>query len=231
MLEFVVLVLVVALSAFGLAGGNIDQFSNMTAGEIASMVFLGLVGIVFIGSIIGAGPRLANVSRHLAIALSVTLTVAIAWEYRYELQGAVTRITAGVVPGTPITQVGEDGALSVTISRVDRHFQALAKVNGKDQSFIVDTGASAVVLTYDSARNAGFDVERLSFSVPVATANGMARAAPVYIESLVIGEIERRNVRAMVAQNGKLFDNLLGLSFLNRLSGYDVRGSQMVLHN
>ncbi|MEO1701368.1 MAG: TIGR02281 family clan AA aspartic protease [Pseudomonadota bacterium] len=231
MLQFVILMVVLAASVFGLTGGDLSYFATLTSGEIASMIFFALVGIVFIGSVIGAGERLSAIARHMAIALSVTLSALVAWEYRYELQSAVSRITAGVVPGTPISQRDEFGELSVTLSRVNRHFKALANVNGSDQSFIVDTGASTVVLTYEDARNAGFDMENLSFSVPVATANGMTRAAPVFIDTLSVGDIERSNIRAMIAQEGQLFENLLGMTFLNRLAGYEVRGARMVLYN
>ena len=231
MLQFVILMILFVAGVFSFAGGDLSYFSTLSSGEIAAMIFFGLVGIVFIGSVIGAGERLSLVARHMAIALSVTLSGLIAWEYRNELQGAVSRITAGVVPGTPISQRDEDGELSVTISRVDRHFKALAKVNGSDQTFIVDTGASTVVLTYEDAIAAGFDVENLSFSVPVATANGMTRAAPIFLDSLSIGDIQRSNVRAMVAQEGQLFENLLGMTFMNRLAGYEVRGARMILYN
>ncbi|MEL6203204.1 MAG: TIGR02281 family clan AA aspartic protease [Pseudomonadota bacterium] len=231
MLQFVALVVVVVVSVFALAGGDINYLMSMSTGEIASTLFFGLVFTVFIGSVIGAGERLSTITRHLAIALSLTLTALVGWEYRYELQGAVSRITAGVVPGTPISQLDENGDLSVTVSRLDRHFQTLANVNGDSQPFIIDTGASTVVLTYENARTAGYNVNELNFIIPVSTANGTTRAAMITIDKLSIGDLERGNVRAMVAQEGQLFDNLLGMSFLNRLSGYEVRGSRMVLHN
>ncbi|MEN0001483.1 MAG: TIGR02281 family clan AA aspartic protease [Pseudomonadota bacterium] len=225
MLQFVLLVATLIVGGFALFG-DIALFADLSAGEITSMVFLALVSIVFIGSVIGSGEKLSAMARHLAIAVSVTLAIVIGWEYRYELQGAVTRIVAGVVPGAPISTVDENGDLSVTLSRVNRHFQALASVNGDDQPFIVDTGASTVVLTYENAREAGFDVASLAFIVPVSTANGMTRAAPIVIDTLSVGDIERQNVRAMVAQEAQLFENLLGMSFLDRLEGYDVRGSK-----
>ncbi|MEO1747626.1 MAG: TIGR02281 family clan AA aspartic protease [Pseudomonadota bacterium] len=231
MLQFVALVVVVVVSIFMLAGGDMNYFTAMSSSEIASTLFFAIVLSVFVGSVIGAGERLSTIARHMAIALSLTLTALIGWEYRYELQGAMSRITAGVVPGTPISQLDENGDLSVTVSRLDRHFQTLAEVNGTNQPFIIDTGASTVVLTYENARAAGYDVEALNFVIPVSTANGMTRAAMVTIDSLSIGDLERRNIRAMVAQEGQLFENLLGMSFLNRLSGYDVRGTRMILHN
>ncbi|MEL6920464.1 MAG: TIGR02281 family clan AA aspartic protease [Pseudomonadota bacterium] len=231
MLQFILVIAVLAAIAFIMLGGDGTMFADLTTGETATIVFLALVGIVFIGSVIGAGQRLSTTARHLALAIGVTLALVTAWEYRYELQGVASRVSAGVVPGSPISRVDEDGAVTVTLSRVNNHFQTLASVNGDSQPFIIDTGASTVVLTYQSARDAGFDVDNLSFIVPVSTANGTTRAAPIVIDEMTIGGITRRNVRAMVARENNLFQNLLGMTFLDRLAGYDVRGSRMILRN
>ncbi|MEM1377686.1 MAG: TIGR02281 family clan AA aspartic protease [Pseudomonadota bacterium] len=231
MLQFVLVVGIVAVGALIVFGVDVAALSEMTTGEIATAIFLALVSIVFVGSVIGAGQKLSSMSRHLAIAIGVTLSLVIAWEYRYELQDVASRVTAGVIPGSPISRVDEDGAITVTLSRINRHFQTLADVNGSNQPFIIDTGASTVVLTYENARDAGFDVSSLAFVVPVYTANGTTRAAPIVIDELAIGDISRRNVRAMVAQQDDLFQNLLGMTFLDRLAGYDVRGSRMILRN
>lgn len=93
----------------------------------------------------------------------------------------------------------------------------------------VDTGASAVVLTYDDAAAADIDVNRLSYSLSVETANGSTNVAPVVIDHLQIGNIERDNVRALVSRPGDLSGSLLGMSFLDRLSGYSVRGDTLIL--
>ena len=61
------------------------------------------------------------------------------------------------------------------------------------------------------------------------TANGMATAANVTLDSIKIGAIERRNIRAMVAKDGRMAGSLLGMNFLNTLSGFSVRGDRLVL--
>jgi aspartyl protease family protein len=98
-------------------------------------------------------------------------------------------------------------------------------------SFLVDTGASSVVLSYQDAKNAGLDMGALSFTSPISTANGDAFAANVRLVEIGIGEITRRNVRAMVAEDGKLNQSLLGMTFLSSLSGYTVRQDQLILQD
>ena len=86
-------------------------------------------------------------------------------------------------------------------------------------STVLDTGASAVVLTQEAAKAAGLPLEVLSYTVNVETANGRTRAAPVTLDRLAVGPIVERAVPALVAQPGQLKPSLLGMSFLNRLRG------------
>jgi aspartyl protease family protein len=65
--------------------------------------------------------------------------------------------------------------------------------------------------------------------VPVATANGSALAAPVVLGSLSVGPITERNVPALIAREGVLHANLLGMTFLERLGSYEVRGNRLIL--
>jgi len=61
------------------------------------------------------------------------------------------------------------------------------------------------------------------------TANGRTRAAPVTLERVVVGGVVERSVPALVAQQGQLKQSLLGMSFLNRLAGWEVRGDKLRL--
>jgi aspartyl protease family protein len=94
---------------------------------------------------------------------------------------------------------------------------------------LFDTGASAVVLSYRDAKRAGIDVDGLSFTMPVMTANGTGRAAVITLNELQIGGIVRRQVRAFIAEDGALQGSLLGMTFLETLSRYSVEGNRLVL--
>jgi aspartyl protease family protein len=85
------------------------------------------------------------------------------------------------------------------------------------------------VLTQEAAKAAGLPLEVLSYSVTIDTANGRARAAPVTLDRLTVGGIEERAVPALIAQPGQLRTNLLGMSFLNRLDSWEVRGERLMM--
>ena len=52
-------------------------------------------------------------------------------------------------------------------------------------------------------------------------------AAPITLDRLTVGGLTERAVPALVAQEGQLKNNLLGMSFLNRLASWEVRGDKL----
>ena len=109
------------------------------------------------------------------------------------------------------------------------HYFVRAEVNGVDIIFMVDTGATDVALTRADAREIGFPVDRLSYTIPYKTANGVAYGAQVRLTSIEIGPIAERNIAGSVLPEG-LEHSLLGMSFLNKLSGYKVVGGVLTLY-
>lgn len=109
------------------------------------------------------------------------------------------------------------------------HFQTTAYINGRAVQVLVDTGATIVALPYEDAEAVGIFLRDSDFSQRVNTANGIARVASVTIDTLTIDDITVRNVRAAVAERGKLTTTLLGMSFLGRLSKAEMTRGVLVL--
>jgi aspartyl protease family protein len=95
---------------------------------------------------------------------------------------------------------------------------------------VVDTGASSVVLTYETAKAAGLPLELLDYNVDVETASGHTRAAKLTLDRLAIGKLVERSVPALVVPHGQMKTNLLGMSFLDRLQSWEVRSDKLMLH-
>jgi aspartyl protease family protein len=110
------------------------------------------------------------------------------------------------------------------------HFETRAEINGRGIEVMVDSGASLIALTYEDAERAGIYVKDSDFTQRTQTANGIARAAPVMLDRVTIGDITIRNVRASVAERGRLHVTLLGMTFLSRLSRNEMRGGTLVLY-
>ncbi len=220
-----------------LGAGLVLLIANHDAGSVfgiennafASMLYLGLWAAVLIVGILGSRMRLFHVARDLAYWLLILLVLMTGYQYRYELQDVASRVTAGLIPGSPLT-ISSDGRTAVMLERAPNgHFEVRMQVNGTTVNALVDTGASTTVLTSADAARAGIATEELAFAVPVMTANGRALAASARVESLIIGAIERKNVPVLVAAEGRLGQSLLGMQFLTSLSGFEMRGDRLIL--
>lgn len=109
------------------------------------------------------------------------------------------------------------------------HFVVNARIKGKEIPAMIDTGATTIALTIDTARALGIEPERNDFTLDAYTANGRVRAAPVMLPEVRIGKVRVRDVEAMVISGDGLDITLIGMSFLNRLERYEQSGGELVL--
>ena len=124
-------------------------------------------------------------------------------------------------------------AASATELKVDSrgHFIVRAEINGSDIMVLIDTGASAVALSYEDASNAGLRPGSLDFNIPIATANGIAKAARVKLDRVEIDGVRVFDVDGMVLPEGALRGSLLGMSFLSRLRSFRVEDGVLYLED
>jgi len=131
-------------------------------------------------------------------------------------------------PGGDVAVVrGSRREIAIDLHR-SGHFKVAVQVNGAEVPFIVDTGASKVILTRRDAEKIGIDPAWLNYSERYWTANGQVRAAPVELDEMRLGDIEIRGVAASVNE-ADMPVSLLGMTFLDRLDGYEVKGERLIL--
>lgn len=142
----------------------------------------------------------------------------------------------GAETARPIAARQESGTKSPGFAREVRlradprgHFVLDAAINDRPASFMADTGATLVVLTYEDAARLGLSPHSLDFSGLAQTANGVSRVAPITLDRVRVEDITVRDVPAVVAEKGALATNLLGMSFLSRLKSFQMQGSELIL--
>ena len=109
------------------------------------------------------------------------------------------------------------------------HFLAGFILNGRSVEALIDTGATTVAINRTTARRIGLHLRNVDFKYEVRTANGATRAASATIERMQIGRISIENVPAAVLDDAALDGTLIGMSFLNRLSKFQVEGGSLLL--
>jgi clan AA aspartic protease (TIGR02281 family) len=108
-------------------------------------------------------------------------------------------------------------------------FALQARINGVAAAMVIDTGATSVVLTYETAKAAGLPLELLEYDVDVETAGGHTKAARLTLDRLAVGKLVERSVPALVVPHGQMKTNLLGMSFLDRMESWEVRADRLML--
>ncbi|MFC5385487.1 TIGR02281 family clan AA aspartic protease [Aquamicrobium segne] len=200
--------------------------------DFANLIWLGILATVIGAGLLGSGHRVSEMARSLGLWVLIVLALVAGYQYRYEIQDFGSRITAGLIPGSPLMLGLEDGRATVVLDKGrNGHFAVRMEVNGKPVQAIIDTGATTTVLSSEAARAIGFDPQSLHYTVQVSTANGTANAAAIRVDDITIGNITRRNLPVLVAAPGALQQSLLGMNFIGSLSGFDVRGDRMILRD
>jgi aspartyl protease family protein len=212
----------VALSLAALiATSDQDPIANLLRHDIGSLA-LKLMVVIFAGGLLLTvfRERLSQALEALLFWAVIGLLLIVGYSYRFEL-----RVIAQLVPG----HVAGHGRRVEVVRDRGGDFAVGAHINGASVPMVLDTGATSVVLTQAAAKAAGLPLEVLNYTVSIDTANGRTRAAPVTLDRLAVGRLIERSVPALVVQTGSLKNNLLGMTFLNRLESFEVRGDTLRL--
>ncbi len=199
---------------------------TLSSGNFSALIYWGAL-LVFLGgaALVMFRRRFAQALIAMFVWVALALILVVGYAYRFELRNVADRVMAELLPGHVITR-----GRTVEVARAfNGDFDVHAEINGARVAMVLDTGASSVVLTREDAKAAGLPLEVLSYTVNIDTANGRTRAAPVVLDRIAIGGLVERSVEALVAQPGQLKTSLLGMSFLNRLQSWEVRGDRLLL--
>jgi len=203
---------------------------GMANSQFAEVALMGMWCALIGTAILPRRGKLKEFARNAAIWVLIILGLAAGYILRYDLQDLGSRMTAGLIPGSPRSVQTQDGRERVVLNKADgQHFLARMKLNGTSVRMLVDTGASSIVLTERDAEAIGINTELLNYTIPSQTANGLAYFAKAKVNQVELGQITRRNINVLVGKNESLSENLLGMSFLNSLSSFEFRGDELFL--
>ncbi len=197
-----------------------DHFSNPDLIRILAVLALVSSSLLFVRRF-----NLKQTVRNIALWLGVGAVLVLGYSYQDELLDLGQRLRADLIPGTPLqTEAGE----MVISASAGGGFHANGTVNGTPVRFLVDTGASSIVLTPGDARRLGIDLDSLMFNRAYETANGIGYGASTVVDELTVGHIRLTNVPVSINQ-APMRNSLLGMTFLNRMKSFNISGRKLVL--
>ena len=126
-------------------------------------------------------------------------------------------------------QAYEASTGSVTLPRArDGHYYLTATINGTPLRFVVDTGATDMVLTRADAEAAGLSPDNLNYRGRASTANGEVRTAYVRLDEVELGGVRDTDVPAVVNE-GEMRQSLLGMGYLQRWGRIEIANGELIL--
>lgn len=230
---FIIVILAVAVLGYFLFTQDTSQWVTPENDRIVRGAYLTVLVLLLLSGLSFRQINLGEFGRNIAIWLLVAVVLAAGYQYRFELNDIASRVGAGFMDGTPVALgPDENGRVRMLVDRdASGHFFVRAEINGATIRALLDTGASNTLLTIEAAEAAGIDTENLDYNVPVSTANGTTFVASARINELKIGEISRGNQRVYVAKPESLRETLIGMSFINTLSSFELRGNRVILYD
>jgi aspartyl protease family protein len=139
-------------------------------------------------------------------------------------------VRAAPLPPAPSNPPRLDSYRRVALNaNPEGHFVADAVIDGSRVTVMVDTGATTVALTDETARRLGIYPAQGDYRQRLSTANGVVMAARATLDEVRLGNVVLRDVAAVIMPAGALPVDLLGMSFLGRLSKFEIAGGQLVL--
>ena len=202
------------------------NFSNFGNGDWQNFIYLALLLVVLVASFASRREfALKKILKYLAIWSFVGFIVIALYSYRYEFAGFKARILGEINPTA--ARVMEKGELVINLAQ-DGHFYMDLKVNGVPMRFMIDTGASDIVISLEEAKKLGIGKKTLIFNKEYQTANGTSWGASITLNKVEVGNIKFENVPASV-NSAEMGTALLGMSFLRRFQKYEFYQDKLIL--
>lgn len=192
---------------------------NMAGNDTAHLIYLVLLGTAIAGYFFVSARE----------SWGKLLQLALMWGMIFVGAVAVAGLWPALVHDNAQVARVEDSGTTVEVPRsVDGHYHLVLTINGSKVQFVVDTGATEMVLSRSDAEAVGIDTASLAYLGRANTANGMVPLATVMLDEVMLGPIVDRNVRASV-NGGEMNGSLLGMGYLQRFDRIEIVGDRLVL--
>jgi aspartyl protease family protein len=213
-----------ALSLWGFSelfpGGNQSWLDTANMVRLVAILAVISSGLLFIREV-----NLKQTVRNVLMWMGIMGVLALGFAYQEPLLQVAVRLRSGFIPSYPI----QTGSRQMVISESDGgNYLVYGTINGVRIRFLIDTGASDIVLSPSDARRTGVDFDLLNFDHSYETANGIGNGAPTTVRELAVGNAHFSNV-AVSINKAEMNASLLGMTFLKRFKSFSFGEGKLIL--
>lgn len=202
------------------------NFNGFNSEDWSNFIYLTILLIYLVSSVIFRSHiKTSQLLKQFMGWAGIALIAIILYSFRYEFKTVKNRVLVELFPSSVVKI--SDNQISIAISD-DGHFYMNININNVPIKFLIDTGASNIILNLNDAKRVGINVNNLNYIRAYNTANGKVMGAIVNLANVEISGIVFKDVTATV-NNSSMNISLLGMSFLNRFKKYEFYQDKLIL--
>lgn len=202
------------------------MFDNFNSSDQQSFVFSLILLVFLVSSLIFRREiALSKALKYLALWALIALVGVGLYAYRYQFTDFKDKMLGAFNPAA--VRTSDNGEMVINLSS-EGHFFIDVAINGVPMRFMIDTGASDIVIDKNQAQKLGINTQDLVFNKRYQTANGSSFGASVVLQEVQVGNVKFHNIAASV-NSAELGTPLLGMSFLRQFHKYEFYQDRLVL--
>jgi aspartyl protease family protein len=201
------------------------DLNSLSEGDWQNFIYLTLILVIMVSGLISRRMPFGKVFKYLAIWSAFGIFAISLYAYRFEFSDFKNRVMGEIKPSS--IQINASGEMIINLAQ-DGHFYMDVEIDESPMRFMIDTGASDIVISVAEARRIGIKTEKLNFNKSYQTANGISWGASVILKTIKVGNMVFYDVPASV-NSSEMGTSLLGMSFLRRFKKYEFYRDKLIL--
>ncbi len=201
------------------------DYNAISSHEWSNVIYI-LILVVFL--IMGFSSKdlpIKKIFEFTGLWIVFALVALVLYSYRFEFLEVKDRVLSDLFPAKAINKNHKQLVLNIA---QDGHYYLNVKIKNNEVRFMIDTGASDMVIDEKIALKLGYDLKKINYNKVFQTANGQSYGASIYFDEVDVSGIKFNNVQASIT-NSDLVIPLLGMSFLQKFYKYEFFRDKLIL--
>jgi aspartyl protease family protein len=201
------------------------DYNEISSHEWLNVIYILILIILLIMGFSRKELPMKKIFEFTGLWIVFALVALILYSYRFEIIEIKDRVLSDLFPSKAINKNHKQLVLNIS---QDGHYYLNVKIKNYEVKFMVDTGASDVVIDEKIALKLGYDLQNIKYDKIFQTANGQSAGASIYFDEVDVSGVKFYNVQASIT-NADLVIPLLGMSFLQKFYKYEFYRDKLIL--
>jgi len=201
------------------------EYSEISSYEWSNVIYILILIVLLIMGFSRKELPLKKIFEYTGLWIAFALIALIFYSYRFEFSEIKDRVLSDLFPSKAINKNHEQLVLNIA---QDGHYYLNVKIKNQIVRFMIDTGASDMVIDEKMAVKLGFNLNNIIYDKIFQTANGQSYGASIYFDEVDVSGVKFYNVQASIT-NSNLIIPLLGMSFLQKFYKYEFYRDKLIL--